>query len=94
MNVRVFRGGPTWSRHIDRLSPRCGVEDADPGKLPTSPTKCPIPEKRDNATDKDTRDHQAKQPTGRRWNPQLPSDDQYGPHNQRRSEKLQQKKTS
>ena len=86
VNVCVFPREPacTWCRPIDQLHPSYGVEEnADPGETPMSPTKSPTPEEGDNAMNKDIRTHQAKQPTctRKRWNPQLPSDDQYGLHN-------------
>ena len=93
VNVCAFPRGPTWHGHTDQLHPCYGVEeDADPGEPPTCPTKCPNPEDGGNATNKDTRNCQPKQPTRKRWHPWLPLDDQYGLHNPRCLEWLWQEK--
>lgn len=86
VNVRVSPRGPTWRRHIEQLRPRYGVEeDADPGDAPTLPTHH---KNNKQKQEEDDAPRHVKRP-----NPRLPmmTDDQYGPDNPRRSERLRQK---
>ena len=60
----------------------------DPGDAPMYPVECPNPEDGGNAIYAETEDRQAEQPARKSWNPKLPLDNQYGPHNPRCSERL------
>ena len=79
VNVRVIPRGPTWRRHLDQLRPRYGSDqDDDPCEIPTSvlPTET-LPAGTDHASSSSS--------MNQRNNPRLPTGDEYGRHNLRRS---------
>ena len=79
VNVRVIPRGPTWRRHLDQLRPRYGSDqDDDPCEIPTSVLS---PETLPAGTDHASSSSSMNQ----RNNPRLPTGDEYGRHNLRRS---------
>ena len=79
VNVRVIPRGPTWRRHLDQLRPRYGSdEDDDPCEIPTSVLSTEtLPAGTDHASSSSS--------MNQRNNPRLPTGDEYGRHNLRRS---------
>ena len=73
-----FRG-PTWRRHLDQLRPRYGSDqDDDPCEIPTSVLSTEtLPAGTDHASSSSS--------MNQRNNPRLPTGDEYGRHNLRRS---------
>lgn len=98
VNVRVLPRGPIWRRHIDQLRPRFGADqDDDPGEVPAKDTSIQCDQEPSGVSDVQTPQVQPEeqtQPPQRRRNSRWPKDDQYGPHNPRRSERLQKKKNT
>jgi len=85
MNVRVLPRGPVWKRHIEQLCKRYSVpEDDEPPDdfTSTSPPLSP------NSTSQSSITSTADAPSRRRRNPRLPDGDEYGRHNPRRSNRL------
>ena len=79
VNVRVIPRGPTWRRHLDQLRPRYGSDqDDDPCEIPTSVLSTETPPA---GTDYASSSSSMNQ----RNNPRLPTGDEYGRHNLRRS---------
>ena len=79
VNVRVIPRGPTWRRHLDQLRPRYGSDqDDDPCEIPTSVLST---ETLSSGTDHASSSSSMNQ----RNNPRLPTGDEYGRHNLRRS---------
>ena len=78
-NVRVIPRGPTWRRHLDQLRPRYGSDqDDDPCEIPTSVLSTEtLPAGTDHASSSSS--------MNQRNNPRLPTGDEYGRHNLRRS---------
>ena len=98
VNVRVFPHGATWRRHIEQLQYRYGSkEDSDPGELPAPVTSSqvsvgPLPSNELPLAEFETTEHldqgdQVPQPVKQKTsrNPRLPTGNEYGPHNPRRS---------
>ena len=79
VNVRVIPRGPTWRRHLDQLRPRYGSDqDDDPCDIPTSVLSTEtLPAGTDHASSSSS--------MNQRNNPRLPTGDEYGRHNLRRS---------
>ena len=79
VNVRVIPRGPTWRRHLDQLRPRYGSDqDDDPCEIPTSVLSTEtLPAGTDYASSSSS--------MNQRNNPRLPTGDEYGRHNLRRS---------
>ena len=79
VNVRVIPRGPTWRRHLDQLRPRYGSDqDDDPCEIPTSVLSTEtLPAGTDHASSSSS--------MNQRNNPRLPTGDEYGRHNIRRS---------
>ena len=79
VNVRVIPRGPTWRRHLDQLRPRYGSDqDDDPCEIPTSVLSTEtLPAGTDHASSSSL--------MNQRNNPRLPTGDEYGRHNLRRS---------
>ena len=79
VNVRVIPRGPTWRRHLDQLRPRYGSDqDDDPCEIPTSVLSTEtLPAGTDHASSFSS--------MNQRNNPRLPTGDEYGRHNLRRS---------
>ena len=79
VNVRVIPRGPTWRRHLDQLRPRYGSDqDDDPCEIPTSVLSTEtLPAGTDHASSSSS--------MNKRNNPRLPTGDEYGRHNLRRS---------
>ena len=79
VNVRVIPRGPTWRRHLDQLRPRYGSDqDDDPCEIPTSALSTEtLPAGTDHASSSSS--------MNQRNNPRLPTGDEYGRHNLRRS---------
>ena len=79
VNVRVITRGPTWRRHLDQLRPRYGSDqDDDPCEIPTSVLSTEtLPAGTDHASSSSS--------MNQRNNPRLPTGDEYGRHNLRRS---------
>ena len=79
VNVRVIPRGPTWRRHLDQLRPRYGSDqDDDPCEIPTSVLSTEtLPAGTDHASSSSS--------MNQRNNPRLPTGDEYGRHNPRRS---------
>ena len=79
VNVRVIPRGPTWRRHIDQLRPRyASDQDDDPCEIPTSVLSTEtLPAGTDHASSSSS--------MNQRNNPRLPTGDEYGRHNPRRS---------
>ena len=79
VNVRVIPQGPTWRRHLDQLRPRYGSDqDDDPCEIPTSVLSTEtLPAGTDHASSSSS--------MNQRNNPRLPTVDEYGRHNLRRS---------
>ena len=79
VNVRVIPRGPTWRRHLDQLQPRYGSDqDDDPCEIPTSVLSTEtLPAGTDHASSSSS--------MNQRNNPRLPTGDEYGRHNLRRS---------
>ena len=79
VNVRVIPRGPTWRRHLDQLRPRYGLDqDDDPCEIPTSVLSTEtLPAGTDHASSSSS--------MNQRNNPRLPTGDEYGRHNLRRS---------
>ena len=79
VNVRVIPRGPTWRRHLDQLRPRYGSDqDDDPCEIPTSVLSTEtLPARTDHASSSSS--------MNQRNNPRLPTGDEYGRHNLRRS---------
>ena len=78
VNVRVIPRGPTWRRHLDQLRPRYGSDqDDDPCEIPTSFLS--------TETLPAGTDHASSSSSNQRKNPRLPTGDEYGRHNPRRS---------
>ena len=79
VNVRVIPRGPTWRRHLDQLRPRYGSDqDDDPCEIPTSVLS--------TETLLAGTDHASSSSSiNQRNNPRLPTGDEYGRHNLRRS---------
>ena len=79
VNVRVIPRGPTWRRHLDQLRPRYGSDqDDDPCEIPTSVLSTEtLPAGTDHASSSSS--------INQRNNPRLPTGDEYGRHNLRRS---------
>ena len=79
VNVRVIPRGPTWRRHLDQLRPRYGSDqDDDPCEIPTSVLSTEtLPSGTDHASSSSS--------MNQRNNPRLPTGDEYGRHNLRRS---------
>ena len=79
VNVRVIPQGPTWRRHLDQLRPRYGSDqDDDPCEIPTSVLSTEtLPAGTDHASSFSS--------MNQRNNPRLPTGDEYGRHNLRRS---------
>ena len=79
VNVRVIPRGPTWRRHFDQLRPRYGSDqDDDPCEIPTSVLSTEtLPAGTDHASSSSS--------MNQRNNPRLPTGDEYGRHNLRRS---------
>ena len=79
VNVRVIPRGPTWRRHLDQLRPRYGSDqDDDPCEIPTSILSTEtLPAGTDHASSSSSM-NQCN-------NPRLPTGDEYGRHNLRRS---------
>ena len=79
VNVRVIPRGPTWRRHLDQLRPRYGSDqDDDPCEIPTSVLSTEtLPAGTDHASSSSS--------MNQRNNPRLPTGDEYGRHNLRRS---------
>ena len=77
--VRVIPRGPTWRRHLDQLRPRYGSDqDDDPCEIPTSVLSTEtLPAGTDHASSSSS--------MNQRNNPRLPTGDEYGRHNLRRS---------
>lgn len=79
VNVRVLPRGPTWRRHVDQLRLRYGAdEDQDPGEVTAQDGSPRVPQ------------DPVVRPRGR--NPRLPSNDQYGSHNPRCSERIRRRR--
>jgi transposase InsO family protein len=91
VNVRVIPRGPTWRRHLDQLRPRYPTsEDAEPGEAPDiaksqPPPVAPVP------TNVQPPAIPAK-PIRKNW--RLPTTDEYGKHNLRRSARIAAKSGS
>ena len=79
VNVRVIPRGPTWRRHLDQLRPRYGSDqDDDPCEIPTSVLSTEtLPAGTDHASSSSS--------MNQRNNPRLPTGDEYGRYNPRRS---------
>ena len=79
VNVRVIPRGPTWRRHLDQLRPRYGSDqDDDPCEISTSVLSTEtLPAGTDHASGSSS--------MNQRNNPRLPTGDEYGRHNLRRS---------
>ena len=79
VNVRVIPRGPTWRRHLDQLRPRYGSDqDDDLCEIPTSVLSTEtLPAGTDHASSSSS--------MNQRNNPRLPTGDEYGRHNLRRS---------
>ena len=79
VNVRVIPRGPTWRRHLDQLRPRYGSDqDDDPCEIPTSVLSAEtLPAGTDHASSSSS--------MNQRNNPRLPTGDEYGRYNPRRS---------
>ena len=79
VNVRVIPRGPTWRSHLDQLRPRYGSDqDDDPCEIPTSVLSTEtLPAGTDHASSSSS--------MNQRNNPRLPTGDEYGRHNLRRS---------
>ena len=79
VNVRVIPRGPTWRRHLDQLRPRYGSDqDNDPCEIPTSVLSTEtLPAGTEHASSSSS--------MNQRNNPRLPTGDEYGRHNLRRS---------
>ena len=79
VNVRVIPRGPTWRRHLDQLRPRYGSDqDDDPCEIPTSVLSTEtLPAGTDHASSSSS--------INQRNNPRLPTGDEYGRYNPRRS---------
>ena len=79
VNVRVIPRGPTWRRHLDQLRPRYGSDqDDDPCEIPTSVLSTEtLPAGTDHASSSSSMNQGN--------NPRLPTGDEYGRHNLRRS---------
>ena len=79
VNVRVIPRGPTWRRHLDQLRPRYGSDqDDDLCEIPTSVLSTEtLPAGTDHASSSSL--------MNQRNNPRLPTGDEYGRHNPRRS---------
>ena len=79
VNLRVIPRGPTWRRHLDQLRPRYGSDqDDDPCEIPTSVLSTEtLPAGTDHASSSSS--------MNQRNNPRLPTGDEYGRHNLRRS---------
>ena len=79
VNVRVIPRGPTWRRHLDQLRPRYGSDqDDDPCEIPPSVLSTEtLPAGTDHASSSSS--------MNQRNNPRLPTGDEYGRHNLRRS---------
>ena len=79
VNIRVIPRGPTWRRHLDQLRPRYGSDqDDDPCEIPTSVLSTEtLPAGTDHASSSSS--------MNQRNNPRLPTGDEYGRHNLRRS---------
>ena len=80
VNVRVIPRGPTWRRHLDQLRPRYGSDqDDDPCEIPTSVLST-------ETLPAGTDDHASSSSSmNQHNNPRLPTGDEYGRHNLRRS---------
>ena len=78
VNVRVIPRGPTWRKHLDQLRPRYGSDqDDDPCEIPTSILSIEILPARTG--------HASSSSSNQRNNPRLPTGNEYGRHNPRRS---------
>ena len=79
VNVQVIPRGPTWRRHLDQLRPRYGSDqDDDPCEIPTSVLSTEtLPAGTDHASSSSSMNQLN--------NPRLPTGDEYGRHNLRRS---------
>ena len=79
VNVRVIPRGPTWRRHLDQLRPRYGSDqDDDSCEIPTRVLSTEtLPAGTDHASSSSS--------MNQRNNPRLPTGDEYGRHNPRRS---------
>ena len=97
VNVRVFPKGPTWKRHIEQLRPRfASVEDEE---ISEPPLECSAEiedvlqadshrgSEGSVETDVSTRHTTRNEVSAatKRKNPRLPTRDEYGAHNPRRS---------
>lgn len=87
VTVKVLPRGPTWTRHIDQLRPRYGPEeDAEPGEEPS------LGAASEGQVDPASPEQRAEQSQKKR-NPRLPTGNEFGPDNPRRSERLRKTKT-
>ena len=79
VNVQIIPRGPTWRRHLDQLRPRYGSDqDDDPCEIPMSVLSTEtLPAGTDHASSSSS--------MNQRNNPRLPTGDEYGRHNSRRS---------
>ena len=78
INVRVIPRGTTWRRHLDQLRPRYGSDqDDDACEIPTTLLSTETLPARTV--------HASSSSSNQRNNPRLPTGDEYGLHNPRRS---------
>lgn len=99
VNVKVLPNGPTWRRHIEQLRPRyASSEDAEPGETPI--VSCPtVTAPEEQVEPNNSQAEQEKEPSPqagppakpKRKNPRLPTGDEFGPDNPRRSERIKKK---
>jgi len=92
VNVRVLPRGPTWRRRTDQLRPRFGADqDKDRGDDTTETDRAQTDQQpTDDPRIQTTRvQNQPAKPPRRRRNWRQPNNGQYGAHNPRRSERLQ-----
>ena len=97
VSVRVVPRGGTWRRHIEQLRPRyVDQDDTDPGDMPIQASEPAVSVQDDAAllledtpsmemTQVSTTPVPMAPPAKKARNPRLPTGDEYGPHNPRRS---------
>ena len=96
VSVCVVSRGGTWHRHIEQLRPRyVDQDDADPGDVPNQASEPAVSVQDAAPLLEDTPSMEMTQasttpvpmapPAKKVRNPRLPTGDEYGPHNPRRS---------
>ena len=97
VSVRVVPRGGTWRRHIEQLRPRyVDQDDADPDDMPIQASEPAVSVQDDAAllledtpsmemTQVSTTPVPMAPPAKKASNPRLPTGDEYGPNNPRRS---------